>query len=318
MFYSEKVDVLINRLRKYCNKDLLIGYYSYMYDGNTNEKIEGIDFKNCPLSVKYLTHIDRLPETNNDDVYNPVLTSENREVNVINEHYTYWRNAAVIPIEALDTIDRAGCWTALMSKYVTKRTKLETVLNISIGQTVSFTSNDVDPNAANNSRGTVIDVKSVDGIVEYIIVTPYLAKSGLTPHPIQVSRKTRIVTYFDKKLGVLQLTRSQFPLRSADACTINTIQGSSLTDPHIINSQRNSSRGFGRMYVACSRAISDDLVFILFEITPSDVVACPIALAFDLHHRPKPNTPPELSEVNYSLHIYNEGRNCLVLPVNKE
>ncbi len=289
-----------------------------MYNTDTNEKIEGADFSQCELSTKYLRHIERLPETDDTEIYNPVLTSENREVSVINEHYTYWRKTIVIPIESIDSVDRANIsWTPYMSNSTTKLTKLETVLNFSVGQTVSFTSNDVDPNAANNSRGTVVDIQSIDGIIEHIVVAPILARSDLIPHPIKVYRQTRTVAHYDAKLKItLQLTRSQFPLRSADACTINTIQGSAMTEPHIVNSQRSGNRSFGRMYVACSRATDDVLVFILFEITPSDVVACPIALAFDLHHRPKPGTSAGLSDVNYTLHIHNDGKNCLLLPVS--
>jgi hypothetical protein len=288
-----------------------------MYNPVTYEKLDGANFMECDLFWDYQRHIDRLPDTEDDRIFNPVFTSENREVGAINSHYTFWRNTDIIPVESVDSLDRNNlCWTSHMSKFVLRRTKLETVLNIALGMTVSFTSNDVDENAANNSRGTIIEIICVEGVVEHIIVAPFLTKSDLTPHPIKVGRKIRILTYMDRTVGVVQLTRSQFPLRSADASTINTVQGSSVTEPHIVNSQRNSNRGFGRMYVACSRAVDDDIVFILFAITPADVIACPIALAFDMHHRPGLNVPPGLTPVDYSLLILNEGKYCQIVPRN--
>jgi hypothetical protein len=303
-------------MKKYWNDDLLLSYYKQTYNTSTNEKLD-VDFTKSETFSEYYAHIDRLPVTEDDTVYNPVFTSENREVGAINQHYTFWRNIAVISVEAIDSHDRMNLqWNKFMSKKMVKCTKLETVLFVAVGQTVSFTSNDVDPNAANNSRGTVVDIKYVDGIVDCIVVAPFLSESGLTPHPIKVERKTRIVSYFDNEHGLIMLTRSQFPLRSADASTINTVQGSSLSEAHIVNSQRNSNCGFGRMYVACSRATSEDLVFILFKIKPADIVACPIALAFDMHHRPSEGAQPGLSEVNYSFLFLNGGKHCRLVPVN--
>jgi hypothetical protein len=304
-------------MEKYWNKDLLGAYYSYMYDRETGEKFEDADFMKNDLFWDQQLHIDRLPDTDEFNVYNPVFTSENREVSAINANYTFWRNANVVSIGSVDSVSRENIrWIPRMSNFVAKRTKLETELNLSIGQCVLFTSNDVDPNAANNSRGKIVEIIFVDGIVDCIIVAPYLSNRNLTPHPIKVSRKTRTLDYYDKNFGVLQLTRSQFPLRSADASTIHTNQGLSQTDPHIVNSQRNSNRGFGRMYVACSRATDEDLVFILFKIIRADVIACPIALAFDMFHRPNECNLSTLSEVNYTLYIYNDGNNCQILVNN--
>jgi hypothetical protein len=121
--------------------------------------------------------------------------------------------------------------------------------------------------------------------VEYIIVEPILSDGRLHPHPTHVYRKTKEVTFKGRNI-----TRTQFPLKAADSGTLYTAQGVTFVHPYILNLQRYSRNGHGKIYVALSRAISANLVFLLHSISKEDIIAHPVALLFDKFHR---NRVPE-------------------------
>jgi hypothetical protein len=312
-----KLHRLLWRMKEFWNDKLLLSYYEYAFDPVTFLKRPDVDFTKSTQYADYLDHLNRLVDDAEDlDLFNPVFNTENREVHVINKHFAIWRGESVILFESNDSVDCSDTtWNDDMDKFITKKTKLEKSLQLAVGQTVSFTSNGTSPHAANNSRGKLIGIECVDGVIDHIIVSPILSKSNLIPHPIKVMRLSNTVKYYDsKRKRTINLTRSQFPLRSADGATINTVQGANMIEAHIVNSQRNSKSGFGRMYVAFSRAVDESLVFPMFKIRPEDIVACPVALAFDLYHRPINNKGSHVTSVQYSLLINRSGTKCQIIP----
>ncbi len=256
-------------------------------------------------SPEISSKFDELSDThtsiiNKEKRLNMVIAMEKKEVAAINAEYNLSRAAKSFKIHAIDKSERTDfCFDKNALTFIYEETKLENILEIAVGQTVSFTSNDVDPNAANNSMGVIVDIKFADGEIVEIIVAPILTNVELVPHPIKVSRKLRQLTYLgNTKFGAVIVTRAQFPLRAADGSTVNSVQGVSLSIAHIVNSQRCSNEGYGRIYVACSRATHESLIYMLFKLRPKDVVACPIALKFDMFHRSS-----IVSEVLYEMYI---------------
>jgi hypothetical protein len=248
-----------------------------------------------------------------EKILNMVIAMEKKEVTAINNEYNLCRAGESFKIYSIDKTERLDfIFDKNTMDFIYNETKLENMIEIAIGQNVSFTSNDVDPNAANNSMGIVSDIKFADGEIVEIVVVPILTNVELVPHPIKVIRKLRQLTYVgNSKYGAVILTRSQFPLRAADGSTVNSVQGVSLSIAHIVNSQRCSNKGYGRIYVSCSRAVHERLVYILFKLRPEDVVACPIALKFDLFHRSS-----VVSEVLYELYIPDEETCEIYIPSN--
>jgi hypothetical protein len=310
-----RLDRLIFRMNQHWNPKLLRAYFMHMYDEDTLIRKSNVDFTKTKEHFDQLQHIMRLQviESSSSSTANtmlsktqmlyPVICMENVEIKAIGDDYNVARNTDSFVCDAIDTCDNALVeWDDKLISFLDKESKMERRLEISKSQYVTFNRNDINHNASNNQRGKVVDVAFANSEVVSFMVAPVLVNVDLIPHPIEVTRMTAKFTLLHETHGQIIISRCQFPLKAADAFTPNTIQGTSFAEPHIVNPQRCSRTGFGRIYVSCSRAIRESLVFILFPLEKEDIIACPIALAFDKHHRTFKNHA--VSDVNYNIHIY--------------
>jgi hypothetical protein len=297
------------KMRYYWNPAILPSLFDHLYkqrDSNnqhsTHFRQEGNNFENSKLYKLLESHIGRLRNFNTDK--KPfIISTENNDTYALSIAMANARTGIKFICPSIDVvIDSNKTWDKYMDKFALSETKFEKTLTISIGQLVLFTANDIDPNASNNELGEVLSVKyDTKGFVDEITIAPCLSNPDLIPHPLKVIRKKRQLTYHESANAVYTITREQFPLKAADGFTPHAAQGVSFTQPYIINNFRNSSQGYGALYVSASRAVSKNLIFFLFPVKKTDFIADPLALAFDKYHRDNANENDGLSIVDYTI-----------------
>jgi hypothetical protein len=216
-----------------------------------------------------------------------VVSMEHTEINSLAKELSKQRKGLITHVCRSRDLAEGGTipFTSEMEHFAQSECRLETKLELSMLQTVFYTSNDIDRNLANNGMGRITGFHLNGNDVEYIIVEPILSDERLHPHATNIYRKTKETVYKGSNI-----TRMQFPLKAADSGTLYTVQGVTFVHPYIVNTQRHSKTGYGKIYVALSRATSSDLVFFLHRLSVNDVVAHPVALQFDEYHR---NRVPE-------------------------
>jgi hypothetical protein len=316
-YMNFKFATLLNKMKNFWNPEILPQLFDHFYklsegtqSNRKHVRQSGNTFGNSQLRKRLKNHFKRLKKSDLVSVNKHpfVICTENNDIFALSVAFASARTAETFSCTSIDkVIDENVQWNSFMDDFALSETKFEKNLVLSIGQSVLFTANDVDPNASNNEIGVIIGVKFDDhGHVEEITISPCLANSLLTPHPIKVTRKKRQLNYQQSAGVTYTITREQFPLKPADGFTPHAAQGVSFSQTYIINNFRNSNKGFGALYVSASRAVHKDLVFFLHPVTKEDFVADPIAKSFDLYHRNKADSLTGLSDVNY--YYVNERR----------
>jgi hypothetical protein len=297
-------DQLIYRMEKYWGKDRLAEHLKQVYPPlyeKKSSRVSPSDVENSAFYQKMLTHFERLKPTLNDcdtntsnvfdDGNSFVISMENCEISAIVSEYNKYRSGMVsqYTCRSKDTVDEGSTrWSDDMSVFAQSQSKLETLFEPSLNLRVFYTDNGIDKNIANNGLGTIVGFGLNGNEVDYITVIQCNSNPDIISHPINVYRKTRSLIYTipgSFPVEYVKITRSQFPLKAADSGTPYTAQGVTLIQGYIVNNQRSSTNGYGRIYVAFSRAVSSDLVFPLHPLTSHDISADPVALRFDKFHR---------------------------------
>jgi hypothetical protein len=309
-------DTLDWRMKSFWNQKHLPEFVKILAKTSVNDNTMQIpasleEFSTSPQGSewceKLFKHINRLKTKSKEasgnnfskeDGNNVVISTEHFEIDAISTEYTMARrmSGAISNLcTAKDSVENnASAFTAEMRAFAKQQTKLETVSEFFKGQKLFATVNDIDENVANNQIVQVTDFEYKGTEVEYVIVTPYVQDDTLVSHPIKVRRKIRKLCF--KGVNII---REQFPLKPADSGTHFTFQGVTMFTPYIFNNQRTSKTGYGRVYVALSRAKFAWLVFVLHPLSKEDIVADPIALAFDQYHRDKVNANGGCSSATY-------------------
>jgi hypothetical protein len=318
-FKGFKFVTLLNKMKSFWNPEILPSLFDHFYklSGGTQQNRKHIkqsdkSFANSQLRKRLKKHFDRLKKSEPSVIKKHpfVVCTENNDIYALSVAFAENRTIETFSCSSIDRVlDESIQWNSYMDTFALKETKFEKTLVFSLGQSVLFTANDVDPNASNNEIGVITGVKYDDrGNVEEITITPCLANSLLIPHPIKVTRKKRLLNYTQSEGIVYMITREQFPLKPADGFTPHAAQGVSFSQPYIINNFRNSNKGYGALYVSASRAIHKSLVFFLHPVRKEDFVADPIAKSFDMYHRNNADPITGLSDVNY---YYVDGKRML-------
>jgi hypothetical protein len=321
-----KIETLLHKLKCRWTNLHLREYYNHYYEHVVaNGRTIVSRKKNVAINSFYATpyfktikqHIRRLPVTDELDLVT-IITVEHTEINSITKAYNNVRRGNSTVCNSDDKTFKDGLeikefvWSPAANTFMLKESKMAKSLSLSVGQSVAYVVNTVDVNAANNLIGTVVRITASEDGASEIWVAPDLANVELVPHPICVTRKEVTFEYSGMKNMTLNLNRTQFPLKPADGVTVNSMQGVTRKKAHGVNCHRITGSSFGKAYVALSRATDESEVFPVFPICPADIVACPIALKFDRHHR---NQADDLTLVDYELEASQDGLQCEIRPV---
>jgi hypothetical protein len=177
-----------------------------------------------------------------------------------------------------------------MEEHLNKDTNLETLLQISIGVKVVFTSNQIGTFVANNGFGTVVEISD-----SFITVMPH-CKEGIVPQAVTVSKIVK-----ESLFKGVKVSRRQFPIKLSYASTINAAIGMTFYKPAtvLINHLRLNKNGHsGFLYTALSRIPDHKFIKFLFPVKIDDFTVNETALNFDLYHR---NNVDIITDVDYTF-----------------
>lgn len=171
-------------------------------------------------------------------------------------------------------------------KTIDGLTKLENHLMLYVGQKILFLSNSISPFVANNTTGIICGIEvDQEGKVANVTVVPD-TDVDIFVHKIVLARKDDKVYYVDAEKRTKDFVRLQFPIKPALAANTYTVQGRTcILIPIIDNTERLGKNSYGAVYVRISRVEDLDYYFPLHPLEVDDISVCPIALAFDTHHR---------------------------------
>jgi hypothetical protein len=221
-----------------------------------------------------------------------VLSVENVECNALssNPYYKKIENIEIVEIQAVDNGDTYYCLPKNIKAIIKEETNLDEKLELATELRVQFTSNSVGFWLANNSQGIIKEfIKSNNGEVEIIKVQPLSDDINKSCPVIEISRMDVSFTYVLNDSTNFQISRRQFPLRPAVACTVYSSLGQTFSNgiTAIFNNSRVLGGNFnaGVTYTTLSRFREPSQIGVLWNLHKSDICADSVAVAFDDHHR---------------------------------
>ena len=184
------------------------------------------------------------------------------------------------------------------------------------GQTVIFTSNSISNHVANNTQGVIEELVYDETDVNKVKLLRIrkIGDSHLKQPIVEVVRDRckfcSESTYIDKdkKMQVIGV-REQFPIKPACWATAYAVQGMTLEESVVLffNNIRLSDEAYGYLYVLISRLRDIKNFCPLRKIHWKDIIAHPLALAFDKIHRAKGIETNELHRVDYNITMLKEA-----------
>jgi len=222
---------------------------------------------------------------------NYVICIENIEINFLSNESSQPYTKVII---AVDKRSDNGKITSEQRNTLTEETKLLASISLYEGKRISFSANDTNIFAANNSMGIVNEIKT-----ECIKVTLISKNTNIENKTIDVKKKTVSINCE----GGFTISRSQFPLKDGNIGNPYTVQGITLDSiPTIFNNERIAKDAAGAAYVVFSRFTDPRYIFPLHPITNFDIHAHPIAKEFDKFYN---SSEKDVVEVNYKSCSYN-------------
>jgi hypothetical protein len=204
----------------------------------------------------------------------------NKDVNEHNSKMVQKLQGNILNVAAIDTCK--GNIKINVSAQPSETGGLRDVLTVAIGARIMLVKNiDVCDGLVNGVQGTVVDIETNSKSEPSAILVDFDDKSvGSCKRKKQKDQKypnavtiERLEVSFRSKEGSSQITRHQFPLTLAFACTIHKVQG--LTLDKLVVSFKGTFRG-GQAYVGLSRAKSLSGLYITdFNMAKPQIIANP-------------------------------------------
>lgn len=188
--------------------------------------------------------------------------------------------------------------------------KMVAEIGLYVGLRIQFLSNTLNRWVSNNQFGfiTRIECDSRSGCPEKVIIKAIM--EGRLPREIEVelAQESAPVPHYDKR-GKFEYTshiyRKQFPFRPAVGSTLFNVIGTTVNEPFFFSSARMSDDKEGFFYTASSRPPDlEQGFFSVFPVVLEDIIANPIAKAFDNYHRRQGFR----SKVDYEDDFFNGSR----------
>ena len=223
---------LLNRLRYKSKKDMLDENDRMLLSEVTKSQ------EDCPIDALH-------------------IYSRNKDVNEHNTNILFKKFSNVLTLDANDykKDPRSGKMKKCDNPFVGTNSDLKDCLLIAIGARVMLTRNiDVSDGLVNGSFGTVVEYRQSP---KEIIFISFDSKDAGAKHKINIPGKSEMAVCIERHEEQLDnkrtISRRQFPMKLAYACTVHKVQGMTMTNAVVSLDHMFDS---GMAYVALSRTTS--------------------------------------------------------------